>query len=313
MFFYSGTDQLDESGVVKIKPGLGKQVSDPKAVSWLQVPGPGAEAWQGIEEAQKRIDEVCGITKQLTTGEQLEKTAYQAAQRAEFSLRRLNTPLGNITDALEADAYLTQYINELIYSIPEVISITDEKLIAQYIEEVKADPELYERDETGFRAKVYPEVQLGLEQEPDEGRLIESEKTKFFRMKPSVLKWEGMIRVKGQSLLVESKALLKQVKLELFNMLHPLFAADPTGQVYMPIVKWLCKVYEEDWQDLVPEGWKQPAQPEQQGLFVPQEGGTPAGAPTGAQTPKVDTRMGRNSLVSKIGAGASKLFSGFKK
>lgn len=317
MFFYSGTDQLDEDGVIKIVPGKGKQVTDPKAVNWLQVPGPGAEAWQGIDESQKRVDEASGITKQLTTGEQLEKTAYQAAQRAEFSLRRLNSPLSNITDALETDAYLTLAINELIYSIPEVISITDPDLVQKYLEETGADPDLYEKTtndagEEGFNAKLYPEVQMGLEEEPEGGHLVESEKTRFFRMKPSILKWEGMIRVKGQSLLVESKALIKQTKLELFNMLSPLFAQDPTGQIYLPSVKWICKVYEEDWQDLIPEAWKQPPTP-QEGLFVPQDGQggeAPQGA-TGA--PQVDTRMGRNSMVSKIGAKASKLFSGFKK
>uniref|UniRef100_A0A6H1ZG58 Portal protein n=1 Tax=viral metagenome TaxID=1070528 RepID=A0A6H1ZG58_9ZZZZ len=315
MFFYEGTDQLDESGAIKIRPGVGKQVSNSKGVNWMEVPGPGAEAWKGIEITQDRIDEASAITKQLTTGEQLEKTAYQAAQRAEFSLRRLNTPLSNITDALETDAYLTLSINELIYSIPEVITITDERLIKQYLQETGSDPELYQRGENGeFQAKLYPEVQLGLEEEPEGGRLVESENSKFFRMKPAFLKWEGMIRVKGQSLLAESKSLLKQMKLELFNMINPLFGVDQTGQMYLPIVKWLCKIYEEDWQDLVPEAWKQPAPQEQKGLFVPQDGtgdgggGVPIG---GGQ--KVDTRMGRNSLVSKAMSGASKLFSGFKK
>jgi hypothetical protein len=271
MFFYQGTDQIDGSGNIKISPGEGKQVVNPREINWLDVPGAGKEAWDGIEMMQKAIDEASGISPNLE-GEITGKTAFENAQATEFALRRLGTPLGNITDALEQDAQITMSINEMIYSIPEVITITNPDLIQAYYEEIKGNTELYGRDEQGnFQAKLYPEIQVNLD-EDEQGRLVESDEAKFFRPLPGALKWDGIIRVKGQSMIVETKTLQKQMTLELFNLIVPLLA-QPMEIALKPI-KQLLKKYEIDWKDWVPDAWliEQPQQ-QQQSLFIPQEQG----------------------------------------
>jgi hypothetical protein len=312
MFFYEGTDLMDESGVIKIRPGVGKQVINPANIKWLDVPGPGKEAWTGMEALQKNIDESTGITKPLS-GDTVGKTAYESAQATEFSMKRLGTPLGNITDALEQEAYLTQTINELIYSIPEVIALSDPRKILAYMDEIKADKDLYNVNEAGeFEALVYKEMQVGIDIDKD-GKLIESEKEKFFRMKPRFLKWEGMIRIKAQSLVIESKTLLKQMKLEFFNIVTPLMH-DPQPELVIKPIKELCKVYDEDWQDWVPESWiegEKTGFAKSQDLMVPQQGGgmaTPqGGAPTGMTPPVAQkTNMAMPTILPKPEVGVTK-------
>jgi hypothetical protein len=291
MFFYSGTDQMDGDGKIEVRPGVGVQVTDPKNMNILQVPGPGKDAYMGIEMMQKAIDDASGIGKELM-GQTEEKTAFQSAQNAEFGLRRLKTPLENITSALETDSELIQIIHEMIYSIPEVIKITNPDTIKAYFEEIQGDPELYERDAEGnFSAKLYPEQQMGIDTD-DEGKLIESEESKFFRLKPSGLKWEGMIRVKGQSLLIETKALAKQMVTDVFNIVTPLFM-QPAELVMKPI-KELLKKYDLDWKDWVPDMWMQPQQNvgSMGGLFIDAQGGGGGRPQSGGQTvvPRSQTR-----------------------
>ena len=113
MFFFQGTQALTETGDIVISPGVGKQVLDPKNVNWLQVPGPGAEAWQGIEMFKKDLDEASGITDPLT-GEVTGKTAFELAQAKEAALKRLKTPLDNILDALNTEGYISGSLIQLL-------------------------------------------------------------------------------------------------------------------------------------------------------------------------------------------------------
>jgi hypothetical protein len=247
MFFYQGTQSLTETGDIKITPGAGKQVLDPKNINWLQIPGPGAEAWQGLEIFKKDLDEASGITDPLL-GNITGKTAFEIAQAKEAALKRLKNPLENITDALDTEAYITVALAQLLYSIPEVYEIADQTLIEDYLKEVDSDPQLYERDvrtneETGettdvFRAKVFPEFPLNLDKD-EQGNLIETNETRFFRVKPGSLSWEGVINIKSQSVLTPSKQIDKALNLEMFNMLIPLIAPRPdplSGQDIGPAV-----------------------------------------------------------------------------
>ena len=271
MFFYSGTDQIDGDGTIKIKPGIGKQVTNPENIKWMEVPGPGKDGYNGIEMQQKAIDDACGVGKELA-GQTDEKTAFQSAQNAEFGMRRLSTPLTNITDALEQEAQITMVINRMVYSVPEVITITRPELIQDYYNEIKGDPELYTRENGKFQAKLYPEVQIGTETD-DSGRLMESEENRFFRVHPKGLPWNGTITVKGQSILIETKVLQKAQTQEIFNIITPLLGE--AKEIVMKPIKQLLKRYDFDWRDWVPDEWyqPQPQQQQQQGLFVPQEGG----------------------------------------
>ena len=145
------------------------------------MPGPGAEAWAGIEMFKKDIENASGVTAPLL-GEITGKTAFEIAQAKEAALKRLKTPLENIADALEEDGYITVSLIQMLYSIPEVYKITDREKINAYLQEIQSDPELYEYDEEGnFYAKVYREFPMNLEKD-EQGNFIESEETRFFRI-----------------------------------------------------------------------------------------------------------------------------------
>jgi len=278
-FLFQGTDMMTDTGKIKISPGKGKQVINPKNVNWMEVPGPGAEAWNGIDFFKKAVDDVTGITPTLM-GEVTGKTAFEVAQAKESALKRLKTPLDNVTDALEDEGYITLCLIQMIYSVPELIKITDSRLIEAYLEEIKGDQALYGRDEQGeFIAKVFREMQLGLE-EDNEGKLVETEKNKFLRIKPKFLKWNGMINIKGQSILSPSKELSKALDLELVNILVPLLGQPP--EMVMKTAKQILKVYDKDTAKWLPESWlaDKPTTAGQP-MIVPAKGG--GGQPQPAQ------------------------------
>ncbi len=257
-FFYSGTDQLDGSGEIEIKPGVGNQVSDPKNITWLDIKGPGEEAWKGLDLVNNRIDKSSMINPPLS-GEITGKTAFEIAQAKENALRNLKIPLAHVCDALKVDAYITVAIMRQIYSIPEVTRVTDPDIIQKYLQETSLDPELYEANEDGtINVKTYPEVRLGLEQD-NKGLLMESEDAKFFRLKPSGLNWDGIIEVRPQSILAPSVELEKAQTLELMNILVPLLAQPP--EIALKPCKQALKKYDADPNDWLPDEWLQPPAP----------------------------------------------------
>ena len=291
MFFHSGTGVLTETGNIKIEPGIGKQMTDPKSMNWLEVPGPGAESWKGIEMFKNDLNESSGITEPLM-GTIVGKTAFELAQAKEAALKRLKGPLDNISEALEDEGYISVSLFQLLYSIPEVYEIAEPTKIEAYINEIKSDPDLYEDvndEETGERkaikAKVYREFPLNLEAD-EKGNLQETEKTQFFRAKPGLLKWEGVIKIKGQSVLTPSKQLDKALDLEMTNITIPLMGqvnqekqmAQMTQQpfnlddsTYGKTLKQILKMYEKDPQEWLPNSWLEQPQPEEQPLIVSQD------------------------------------------
>lgn len=287
MFFYQGTQALTETGNITIQPGVGKQVLDPKNVNFMEVPGPGKDAYDGIEMFNKDIDKSSGITDPLS-GEITGKTAFELAQAKESALKRMKDPLDNILEALNNEGYITVSLIQLIYSIPETYKITDEALINDYLQEVQSDPDLFERDEQGaFTAKVYPEFPLNLGKD-EKGNLIETKDTRFFRIKPDYLQWEGIINIKSQSLLVPSKQIEKALYLEMSNALMPMLGSpDPAAAMkYGKLAKQLVKEYDKDPKDYLPDDWinPQPAQPMGQGLIIPAGPQGGSGVPGQPQT-----------------------------
>lgn len=277
MFFYQGTQALTETGDITISPGVGKQTLDPKNIAWLDIKGPDPSAWEALEMLQKDVDEASAITETLL-GEVTGKTAFEIAQAKESALKRLKTPLNNITEALNTEGYLTVSLMQMLYSVPETYQITDPELIDAYLKEIQGDKELFEREETTdemgnpqqvFNAKVYPEFPLNLDKD-EAGNLIETEDTKFFRLKPKSLQWEGLINIKSQSLLSPSKQLDKALNLEFYNALGPLMAqlvqeralasqvGEPATLDALPHGKMaiqLCKDYDKDPKDIFPDFW----------------------------------------------------------
>lgn len=308
MFFFQGTQSLTETGDIKIEPGVGKQVLDPKNITFLNVPGPGADAYQGIEMFRKDVDEGSGITDPLL-GAVTGKTAFEIAQAKEAALKRLKNPLDNITEALNDEGYITIALIQLLYSIPEVYEIADPQLINNYLQEIQSDPNLYERtpheDPTQpdvFKAKVYREFPMNLEKD-EKGNLTSGNETQFFRTKPGSLDWDGIIAIKSQSLLTPSKQLDKTLTLEMYNMLIPLLVQPP--QIYNKVAKDIVKQYDRDPQDILPDLWLQDQfPPPEQPMFVDAGQGQPPtdqpapAAPTLTASPSQPSQP--TSLVGKI-------------
>ena len=266
MFFYQGTQSLTETGDIEIRPGVGKQSLDPKNIAWLEVPGPGREAWEGINMVKNDLDDASGITETLQ-GVITGKTAFEIAQAKESALKRLKMPLDNITDALNTEAYITVSLIQLLYSVPEVYNITDQALMEQYLNEIQSDPDLYQRDEEGvFQAKVYPEFPLNIDKD-EKGNLIEKPETQFFRIKPKYLQWEGIINIKSQSVLTPSKQVDKALELEMWNILIPLLVQPP--EIYSKVAKSIVKLYDKEPKDILPDSWLVDTTKQQQ-LLVPQ-------------------------------------------
>jgi len=299
MFFHTGTDQNDASGEIRIKPGVGQQLSNPKDIVWNEVPGPGAEAWKGIAFAADRMNLDSGITETLQA-EVTGKTLGEIFQAKDAALKRLKTPLDNIVAALEHDALYTIYLNSLIYSIPEVITLEDQDKIDEYLKEVHADPQLYQYAEDGtFQAKVYREVYLNLEKDAA-GNFVETEESRFLRPKPGILKWRGMVTVLGQSMLGHTKELEKQMKLEMANLILPLIEKFVQGMTFLEKpIRQILKIYDERWGDWLPDSQGGSSQDQLAGVTPtgpemppalppgapPQATGAPGAAPATGNTP----------------------------
>lgn len=284
MFFYHSSEQLgDEGGEgITIIPGKGVKVVDPKNISFLEIPGPGNEAWEGIKMLSDDIDADTGVTQTLE-GQITGKTAFEISQTQNAALKRLATPLDNIKAALEWDAMLAVSLMQTVYSEPMVHRIADPALISKYLAEIDSDKDMYFIDpETGvFNAVQYRQFHLGLEQNA-QGQFTPSEKQQFFTVKPQWLEWQGTIQIQAESILVPSPALDRQQKLELFNLITPLMANPQIpADLVKKAVKQIIKVYDEDPEDWLPETWLQdtPQQPQvqqpQQGSPPLQSGGSP--------------------------------------
>lgn len=329
MFFYQGTSSLQDTGDIKITPGVGKQVLDPKNVTWLEVPGPGKDSYLGQEMLRKDLDEASGITDPLL-GQVSGKTAFEIAQAKESALKRMKNPLDNILDALNDEGYITVALMQLLYSVPETYLIAEPQLIEAYLQETGGDPDLFERtpaqgedgepafDDLGmqkqdFTAKVYREFPLNL-QKDEKGNLTENKDTSFFRVKPDALDWEGIVSIKSQSILSPSKQVDKAMDLEMYNVLIPLMQAIAQERVMylqagLPATiddltngktaKQIVKLYDKDPKDIFPPSWLAPAQPQGQPPQPgqPQQPGQP-GQDQGGQPGQIPPPNGSPLFVS---------------
>lgn len=296
MFFYSNSEQLNDEGgeVISLEPGKGKKVIDPKNISWLDVPGPGKEAFDMIEMLSNDIEDDTGVTKTLS-GEITGKTAFEISLAQQGALKRLGTPLRNIKSALEWDAKLCVNLMKMIYSVPKVYTFTDPELVKEYVASVNADPQRYFMDEQGnFNALKYREFQLSIEQN-EEGMFDASEKKSFLMVKPDWLEWEGEITIKVESMLEVNEPLERQMKLEMSNIILPLIAqvaqAPQLLNVYIKPLKQILKTYNENPKDWLPQEWLMASQAPM-GMMPPMvpPGAAPAGA--GAESMQASAGLG---------------------
>lgn len=245
-FFYEGTDMAEGDGIMRTRPGGGRQMTNPQNIRWNEIPGPGKEAWEGIKYFEERMEESSGITKGLS-GEVIGKTAFETSQAREAALKRLKTPLENITDALETEAYITVSIIEDLYSIPRIKAVAEDRYIDPI--EKESNPEMETIEELR-------EVPLSLEQDK-QGNIVKTDKEQFFKLAPDLLPWEGVIEINGQSILADSELLERTTTLEMANALIPLLSGNP--QITMKPAKEIVKAYNKDPQDWLPDQWLNPS------------------------------------------------------
>lgn len=273
--FHTGTSGVLGDGVIKIVPGESRQITNGK-FDWMEIPGPGKDAWEGLKWRQNAMDKNSGITPTLE-GDITGKTLGEIQLTREAALKRMKVPLDNIAWAIEQDAYLTLSWMKQLYSTPEVKEFLNEEEITAYEAESgiqhnelleKTNPETGEQ--TGFTATFLPELSLGLEEK--NGKLFESEKSKFFQVgrdiTPEQLDWRGIFKVIPRSIIGTSEVIMKQTKTEMANLLIPLFAQPP--ELVKKAAMQILKINEEDPIDWLPESWLAPPVPVEQPLFVPQ-------------------------------------------
>lgn len=275
MFFYTGTSNLLGDGKIKIKPGAGHQITNGK-IDFLEIPGPGADAWKGLDWVKKGMEDDSGITPTLQ-GESQGQTLGQDLISKESSLKRLKLPVENIASAMEQDAYITLSWMAQTYSTPQVMEFANLGDIQAYNQEnevqhnqIFGQPNPLDGSPMGpFKATYGPQLNLGLEQQGQ--NFIESRSENFFQVgkdiKSDQLYWRGMIKVVPKSIVSSSLELEKQQKMQYFNIIAPLLAQPP--QLFAKPVSELAESLELDPKDWLPDTWIQFLEQEGQGLFVP--------------------------------------------
>lgn len=308
---HTGTNTQLGDGLMEIVPGQSRQItgsngSAKDAVTWMEIPGPGQDAWKGLEALQNMMDDDSGISPTLE-GEVTGKTLGEVLHAKEAALKRLKTPLENIAWLIEQDAYVTLSWMSQIYPIPTVMEFADLTELVAFERENDMNRSAlfgtYQQDDNGqpvpgangqqavgapYTAHYLP--QLALHLEDSDGKLVQSKESQFFQIgtgqgqiAPSKLKWRGIFKVIPRSIIDSSQELVKATKMEVFNMIVPLLQFPPE-LVARPISQML-KVVEEDPEDWLPDSFIQylktgqaPPQPGQPG----QPGGAP-GQPPGGQ------------------------------
>ncbi len=296
-FFYTGTNMNLGDGKIQIIPGEGRQITSSTGkpeIIWNEIPGPGEDSYKGLEMVSAMMDDESGITPTLE-GEITGKTLGETQMAREAALRRMKTPVDNIAYLIEQDAYLTLSWMSQLYTIPTVKEFTNEKEMMEYEQENSIDhSELFANEpsdsdpEPKITATYLP--QLALHLDDSKGSLVAGKESKFFQLghkknqvHPKLLKWRGIFKVLPRSIIDSSQTLMRATKMELANMLIPLFSSpNPNAmQLLAKIAKQMVHVVEEDEEDWLPDTWiqflKQPAQP--QGGAPGQPHGTPPGAP----------------------------------
>ena len=260
--YHTGTSAVLGDGTMKIKPGQSTQITNGK-FEWMEIPGPGQEAWKGLEYKQSRIDEASGITPTMQ-GELTGKTLGEIQLAKEAALKKLKTPLGNIAWIIEQDAYKTLSWMKQVYSTPEIKEFANESELKAYEKETgQTHNELFANlnkdgiPEGNITASYLPELSLHLEDK--DGKLFESSESRFFKMGKDIqgeqLNWKGIFKVIPRSIVDSSETIMKQSKMEMANILIPLLQQDP--MLVKPTVIQLLKIHEEDPKDWLPNvpGW----------------------------------------------------------
>lgn len=258
--FYSGTEDPEDENL-KIKPGVLRRVMNPKDITWMEIPEGNQNGLQTIEWLEDKEDQMTGVSKTLE-GEVTEAndnpTAFELGVNREAALKRLRLPLKSLQYALEWEFNNRIALIQQVYSDFQVEHYASKEEIFAYLDEVKADPDLFFIENEGkagqekFYAKKVRKVQLSLDQD-EKGNFVESENKKFFHIKPEYLWFSGIVQVKISSILVQSEELEKADTLRMANLLIPLF--QKPVEVVGPSVKQLMLAFDKDPKKWLPKDW----------------------------------------------------------
>lgn len=325
--FYTGSEDPEEENI-KITPGVLRRVMDPKNITWLEIPEGNGKGLEVIQWLKNQQDEKTGITAAVegNTGNNQSDTAFELGISREAGMKRLRLPLRTLQNALDWEFQNRIALIQQVYSDFDVEVITDETTIMDYMDEVNADPEFYYIENEGqagkevFYRKNFREFKLGLEQN-DKGEYVEADDERFFKVSPKSLSFRGRVRVKIDSLLVNSEELEKADTLRMSNIILPIIAQGQP-EIQGPAVKQILEAFNKD-----PKKWLPPQWLEAMGIVKkPEEGGQSpeAQVPENVQNmlnnnrppaePGADTVVPANevasapSLSSRLGAA----YRGFK-
>ena len=271
MLLYGGAEEFSEEEL-EIEPGRAKKVFDVNNFKWLDTPGAGAEAYKIMEMIMSDIDEETGVTRSLG-GRELGKTATEISINREAGLRRMKTPLDSIEDAMEEEGYLRLALIQQVYSQPQrVQKVVEENLINRFLDVVL---QRKERLVPEFRT-----VRLPFEKS-ESGEITPTEKDNFFEITDDDLRGEYDIKIRPMSTLPVSEELVRQRKLQLFNII----AQAPYTDIYKA-EREIVKAFNEN-----PDDWlmgedqivaQQQKASESQAMMqqpLPEEGGAPSVIP----------------------------------
>ena len=283
MFFYTGTSNFLNDGMIKIEPGVGKQIINGK-VDWMEIPGPGDDSWKGLDYLDKEMESDSGIGIVLEGGIPTGRhTRAEMQQQKEASLMRLKTPIENIADIVDQDAYTSMSWMAQLYSTPQIMEFSTPQQLLDFEKENDTQHQQLYQDNPGDNIQATFLPQLALHLEDRKGMLQESKNSQFFQvgkgpLATKNLKWKGIFKTVPKSLVVTSEALERAGKTEMVNLLVPMFAQPP--ELMLKPAKQLLDVHDEDPEDWLPDAWLQLDKngPQQQPLFVPQ-GGFPGQPP----------------------------------
>lgn len=264
MGFITGGASLRGDNVFKIVPGKFEQLPTNAKIDFLDVPGPGKQAFEGLQYLKQIIDDNSGITPTLV-GEVTGKTLGEVLHAKESALKRLRTPLENLAWGMEQDIYLTLSWASQLYSTPELRTFTDLEDMRKFEEENQLEGNeifITGQDEetlepTEYTVSYLPQLDLKLEKSG--GKLYEGKKEQIFQVgkdiKPEQLVWRGIIKIVPRSIVSPSVELEKQKKLEMFNIIAPILGQPP--EIYGPSVHQLIMVNDEKPEDWLPDAWIQ--------------------------------------------------------
>lgn len=324
--FYTGTLKSDggQGGDVKIRPDMAYKVSEKPF--FMEMPGPGQESWTAQTNLRERADDASGINRPLG-GEIVKTTAFQTDLAKDAALARLSVPISNVVLLLVKDAELTFELQKQFYTLPRVKEIVDPKEVVQAQEELdKLRTEgktpnfdiwvdMDSVDEDGMIVPhvfkgTYRDLQLNVGKQ--NGQYMPSQTKSSVTLTPDLMNWKGKIHIVADSILSITPTLEKTRKLEMYNLLIPMFSQKPEF-VAKPAAA-IVKLYGDDIDDVLPEHFiaylkqlenpmiENPPLPGAAPLAAEQPPGTPAPEGTNPDTGAMNfEQMGAPVVATNMG------------